>query len=108
VTDDEIIQNLQKADALLAQYKAIIEPVADELARRKSLAVYAKEGGYAGDLGCQEYGMDTVCLHRREEFAGKTYEEDVLHEEVAITFDIQWAGKARAAGVQHVNISGHY
>jgi hypothetical protein len=108
MTDEEIIETLKKADALLEEYKKIIQPAADELAKRKSIAIYGKEDCYNGDLGCWEVGCNTVCLHIKDQNRGETWEEDRPLHDKAIDFDIMWSRKADEAGIKHVHISGHY
>jgi hypothetical protein len=104
MTDGELLSILKKADDLLGQYKEAVQPAADELARRKSIKVYGKKGAYAGKLGCQESGSDTVCLHLNEPFR-----KNMLRlEDKAITFDLRWFRKAMKAGIKHIHISGFY
>lgn len=107
MTDEEIIETLKRADALLAQYEAIVQPAVDELARRKSIAVYAKDGQYTGDLGCHEEGINTLCLHRKR-IEDTTYEEDKPREDAAFEFDSLWGTKARAAGITHLYVTGYF
>lgn len=108
MTDDEIISGLKKADALLEEYKKVVQPIAEELARQKSIAVYGKEDCYSGDLGCWEAGCDCVCLHIKDHARGKTWKEDRPFHDKAIDFDIMWSRKSGEAGIKHVHITGHF
>lgn len=106
MTDEELLAGLKKADNLFAQYKDAVQPYADELARRKSLAVFGKEDCYDGRLGCVDTGSESLCLHRKK--LGQTWEEDRPFEEKAIDFDIEWAQRAVKAGINHISISGFH
>lgn len=108
MTEQEILEGLKKADALLAEYKQTIQPIAEELARQKSIVVYGKEDCYNGALGCYESGCDAVCLHIKDEVRGKTWEDDRLHHDKAIDFGMMWDRKAAEAGVKHIYITGHF
>lgn len=108
MTDQEILDGLKKADALLEEYKKIIRPIAEELAQQKSNAIYGKEDCYSGDLGCYESGCDCVCLHIKDHAMGKTWEEDQPFHDKAIDFDIMWSQKAMNAGIKNVYITGHF
>lgn len=109
MTDDEIIAKLKEADALLAKYREIVGPVADELAKKKSIFVFGKEGGYSGDLGCFEAGPNVICLHITPEFRGATYGE---YQKAAgdrpYDFEFDWSHKVDAAGIRGIYISGHF
>ena len=65
--DKEIVAAYKQCKQLLDEYKKIAQPLAEELAKRKSMYVFGKPGGYQGDLGCWEAGMDTICLHLTDE-----------------------------------------
>lgn len=109
MTDAEILNELKKADLLLSEYKKIAQPIAEELARRKSLFVFGKEGGYRGHLGCQEIGLNSLCLHIEDEFRGKTYEEyQTKAEDRAYDFELEWSRKVHDAGIETVHVTGHY
>jgi len=66
MTDEEIISRFREADALLAKYREILEPVLSELAEKKSMVVFGKPGMYRGEFGCWEQGCDTICLHLKD------------------------------------------
>jgi len=108
LSEVEILSALKEADQLLERYVAIVTPVAEELARQKSLAVYGREGCYSGDLGCWEEGKDTICLHIKDEARGKSSAGDEPFHGKAIDFNREWGDKATAAGIHHVQISGHF
>jgi len=104
MSDQEIIETIKRADALLAEYMKILRPAADELARRKSLDVYGEEGRYRGDLGCHEEGIQKICLHSKGVLP-VTGEAD--HKK-AISFDALWGKKLRDKGVEEVYVGGFY
>jgi hypothetical protein len=108
MTDEELLASLKKADDLLGQYKEAIKPAAAELARRKSEAVYGKEGGYEGRLGCFEMGDNTLCLHLSDAFRQETFSEDKKFHDAALNFDHLWFHKAMDAGIKNIHISGFY
>lgn len=108
MTEQELLGALIKADVLLAEYERVVKPVAEELARLKSLAIYGKEGCYSGDLGCWEEGINTVCLHIEDHARGQTLEEDRPFHDKAIDFGFEWSRKAQDAGVRRIHISGHF
>ena len=109
MTDDEIIAKLKEGQDLLSKYKEVVAPVAEELAKRKSLFVFGKEGGYSGDLGCFESGPNVICLHITPEFQGSTYGE---YQKAAgdrpYDFDLEWSKKAVDAGIVGIHIDGHF
>jgi hypothetical protein len=102
--EKEMLEQLKKADALLEEYIQTVRPVAAELARRKSLAVWGNEITYSGRLGCYEEGLNTICLHNICD--ATTRDRDNHHK--AIEFDIMWDGKARAAGIKNISIQGYF
>ena len=108
MTDLEIIEKLKEANALLEKYKEVVKPVAIELARLKSLAVYGREGCYLGELGCFESGADCICLHIKDDARGENWEADRPFHDKAMNFDMEWSRKAHEAGIQNVYISGHF
>ena len=111
MTDAEILAGLKKADRLLAKYVKLAEPLAKELARKKSLFVFKKPGGYKGHLGCFEAGADTLCLHieNAEEFLGKTYSQYKKRaENRAYSFEHKWVRRVINHGIKNLGISGHF
>lgn len=109
MTDEEVLAQLKEADRLLAEYKKIAEPLAKELAKRKSIFVFGKEDGYRGHLGCQESGINTLCLHIQPDFMGEHYSDyRDKAEERPYDFEMEWARKTRDAGIEHLYISGLY
>lgn len=104
MTDEQIIETLKKADACLDQYIGIILPVAAELARRKSEAVFGNSTAYAGRLGCSEEGLNTLCLHNIDD--NRTRDEEKNNK--AFAFDDTWYEKARAAGIKNIIIQGYF
>jgi hypothetical protein len=105
MTDDQIINRFLQADALLEKYKRVILPAAKELARRKSLHVWRKKGRYRGELGCHDYGLDTVCLHLN----GRVHwYVQGKKEHRALDFDVMWRVAVVAAGVKNVHVQGFY
>ncbi len=99
---------LKQADEKLAGYKVIAQKVAAELAKRKSMYVFGKEGGYRGDLGCWEAGADVICLHIEDEFRGESYKEyQEKSEKKAYDFEGEWVRKVLEANIHNVFISGH-
>ena len=65
-TDEEAVKRLNLADALLGQYTAILHPVLKYLAKDKSEFVFGSDGHYNAHLGCDDCGIDTVCVHIEE------------------------------------------
>lgn len=63
MTENEILEVLVQADAKLVEYKAIVEPILEEMARLKSLHMYGEEAKCGSHLGCYEEGIQVVCLH---------------------------------------------
>lgn len=109
MTDDEIFAKLKEGQDLLSKYKEVVAPVAEELAKRKSLFVFGKEGAYTGDLGCFEEGLNSICLHITPEFHGRNYKEyQAVAGERPYDFDYEWSKKAVEAGVVGIHISGYY
>lgn len=108
MTDQEILEGLKKADAFLEEYKKTIQPIAEELARQKSIAVYGKEDCYKGDLGCWESGCDAVCLHIKDEARGEDWEADRPFHDKAFEWEHAWHNKAAEVGIRHVYITGHF
>lgn len=107
MTDEEILENLKKADAFLEEYKKLAKPVAEELAQRKSMAVFGKPGLYTGNLGCWESGIDFICLHITDEGhaeLGARHVDDPRMDKVR-EFEDEWAKRAKP---RHVYIGGHY
>ena len=100
--DQEIIDTVKKADALLTEYKLLLKPVAYELARRKSLEVYGKEGCYKGLFGCHEEGIQKICLHSVE----PTKQDAQLDK--ALYFEKKWSVTLNKEGVKHVYVGGYY
>ena len=62
--DKELRRRLKEADALLAQYRLLLTPVLEDLARRKEAATGAK---YTGHFGCYEEGINALCIHRADD-----------------------------------------
>ena len=109
MTDEELFAKLKEADRLLGEYRKIAEPLALELAKRKSLFVFGKEGAYRGHLGCHEYGIDALCLHIEHEFMGASHDEyQAKAEDRAYDFELEWSRKAMAAGIENVHVTGLY
>ena len=113
MTDDEILDRFRRADALLAEYRQVIQPAADELARQKSLAVFGRAGGYGGEIGCYETGCDFVCAHLADaarEWPGSPYHERLggTGAATAKRFDRCWQQRIVAAGVARVTVGGHF
>ena len=106
MTEEEILEKLKEADRFLEAYKKAVLPVAEELARQKSIAVYGKEGCYNGELGCYESGCDAVCLHIKE--MGENWEADQPFHEKAIDWEMAWSRKAHESGIKHIYITGHF
>ncbi len=97
--DKEIVEKLKLADAALGQYRSLIEPVAKELAKRKSRFVYRKDTAYIGQLGCYEAGVDTICLHISDQYS-KHGEKNLKK---ALDFQDKWSKKAK---LKNIKISG--
>lgn len=108
MNEKQIFEGLQKAQMLLVAYEETVKPIAEELARLKSLAVYGKEGCYSGDLGCWSTGINEICLHLKEAARGKSFEADKVYHEKAVEFEALWTQKTDQAGVRKVYVSGYY
>jgi hypothetical protein len=102
--EKEMLEQLKNADVLLEEYIRTVRVVAEELARRKSLAIWGDATTYAGRLGCYEEGIDTICLHNT--CRDKTNDSDKHHK--AIEFDLMWYDKVRAAGIKNIMIQGYF
>jgi len=66
MTRDEMREKLKHADSLLQEYRDAVKPIAEQLAEEKSQHVFGQPGGYSGDLGCWEDGINAICLHIKE------------------------------------------
>ena len=108
MTDQEILRRIEYASKLLQLYAEVIQPAADELARRKSLYVFGEENRYFGHLGCWDEGINTVCLHITDE----TYEKvDALRDKVsekAYEFEQEWRNILYERKVKKISLSGFY
>jgi hypothetical protein len=100
--DQDIIDTVKKADALLTEYKLLLKPVAYELARRKSLEVYGEEGCYKGLFGCHEEGIQKICLHSVD----PTKQDAELDK--AIAFEQKWHATLNKEGVKNVYVGGFF
>ena len=111
LSDKEILGVLKYCDGLLENYKKTIQPVARELARRKSEYVFRKKGpvAYDGDLGCWETGVDLICLHIKPWAVGKnlTYFEKKVGNRPQ-RFEKLWRARTAKAGIRNVWIGGHF
>lgn len=100
MTDDEIIKQASLASAHLRDYEATIRPVAEELARRKSILCYGETGHYVGELGCWDSGKNTICLHNKGDRP-----PDALWSK-ALNWEDEWQARFHVAGVHNIHISG--
>lgn len=118
MTDEEIIEELQTAESFMVQYRAVVERVAHELAKRKSMAVFGVEGGYSGDIGCWEAGADTICLHITDLMSDKHfsyhegnkhfYKSDSKLSDKSHDFEKIWTAKMAEAGITNIWLTGHH
>lgn len=67
MNDKDLVSGMKRCKKLLDEYAKAVRPLAEEMAKRKSIHVFGKPGGYDGDLGCWEEGIDTICLHLTDE-----------------------------------------
>lgn len=112
MTDDKIIAALKRGNDLLKEYEEIMKPVAKELAHRKSMMVFGTIGGYSGDLGCWEAGIDLICLHLADEFRNHPDHLDrysrLEARDRTMDFEDMWRRKAEKEKVFKIHISGHF
>lgn len=109
MTDEQVLEGLKKADHLLAQYRAQVEPIAAELAKKKSIFVFGNESSYSGDLGCFESGINSVCLHIVAGARGPDYKDYQRRaEDRAYDFENTWNIRLMEAGIKHVSVIGHF
>ena len=111
MTEQEILERLKVADRHLTEYKELLKPVLEELAKRKSIHVFGKEGGYEGNFGCWEAGIDCLCLHIEDGFKPpRISDRDKYKKYMARvrSFEDQWNDKTRKIDVKNIYICGHY
>ncbi len=104
MTEEEIIEEAKKADALMKEYCKIAGRISRELAVMKSRFVDGSDNSYNGELGCHETGPNNLCLHRAEGWLGR--HDSKLDR--AYDFQFAWQKKFTEAGVTSVYVSGHY
>lgn len=61
MTDKEIIASLRAAKELKKQYRELVKPVAEELAKRANEELGTTK--YEGEIGCYDAGDDVICSH---------------------------------------------
>ncbi len=110
--DEEIVEALQKGDRLMAEYKAALQPVLDELANRKSMHVFGEPGHYRGEFGCFEEGAESLCLHIKdleevfpEDPDKRDYQKTQALARKANEFEDEW--RQRAA-MKELWLTGHH
>lgn len=62
MTDDELLSVLKRADDLLGEYKKMLEPVLEELARRFSMDMFGVPDKATAEFGHEEAGVDVITL----------------------------------------------
>ena len=98
LTPAEMRSRLLEADALLAYYKKLLEPVLSTLAVLKGQATGNR---YSGNFGCWEEGVDTLCIHI--EGGNRPFSSDHRY--------YKWEDEMREtlfAGLDNVHIGGHF
>ena|SRR3990167_9237043 len=73
MNDQELKKELKELDSLLDIYLRRIKPIAIELAERKSK--YTRRS-YDGNIGCWETGIETLCMHIRNDSKYPAQDDD--------------------------------
>ena len=60
MTDQEIIVALKAATEIQKQFRDLVKPVAEELAKRASKEI---KRDYDGQIGCYDMGNNVICSH---------------------------------------------
>jgi len=107
--EEELKRRVAEAKEHLRKYVELVIPVAEDLAERKSMAIFGRPGGYQGKLGCWEAGIDMICLHIADGFQKEADGEDYghVHGDKVRAFEDEWRKKLDI-NFNPLYLSGHY